>query len=157
MWQGNSVLFEVGMCVMVYLTVLYIEFMPIVVERFKGRVALPGPLRMLNRPAGGLLGAGRSRFLRRFLVLFILAGVVLSCLHQSSLGTLMLIAPTKMHPLWYTPISPLLFLLSAIAVGFPMVIFESLLAARSFRLPPEIGCWRAWRASRRSCSVSTWR
>jgi Ni/Fe-hydrogenase subunit HybB-like protein len=138
MWQGNSVLFEVGMCVMIYLTVLYIEFVPAVVERFKGRVALPGPLRLLNRLVEGLLGAA-NRFLHRFLVVFILAGVVLSCLHQSSLGTLMLIAPTKMHPLWYTSISPLLFLLSAIAVGFPVVIFESLLAARSFRLPSEIG------------------
>jgi Ni/Fe-hydrogenase subunit HybB-like protein len=49
----------------------------------------------------------------------------------------MVIAPTKMHPLWYTPISPLLFLLSAIAVGFPMVIFESILASRSFGLKPE--------------------
>jgi Ni/Fe-hydrogenase subunit HybB-like protein len=64
-------------------------------------------------------------------------GVVLSCLHQSSLGTLMVIAPTKVHPLWWTPASPLLFLLSAIAVGFPMVIFESLLASRSFKLKPE--------------------
>jgi len=137
MWQGSSVLFEVGMCVMIYLTVLYIEFMPLVIERFKGRVALPGLLRLLNRPVELLLGLA-DRFLRRFLVVFILAGVVLSCLHQSSLGTLMLIAPHKMHPLWYTSVSPLLFLLSAIAVGFPMVIFESLLASRSFRLPPEI-------------------
>lgn len=137
MWQGSSVLFEVGMCVMIYLTVLYIEFMPLVIERFRGRVALPGWLRILNRPVELVLGLA-DRFLHRFLVVFILAGVVLSCLHQSSLGTLMLIAPTKMHPLWYTSISPLLFLLSAIAVGFPMVIFESLLAARSFRLPPEV-------------------
>ena len=50
----------------------------------------------------------------------------------------MVIAPTKMHPLWYTPISPLMFLMSAIAVGFPMVIFESILASRvSFKLKPE--------------------
>jgi Ni/Fe-hydrogenase subunit HybB-like protein len=62
---------------------------------------------------------------------------VLSCLHQSSLGTLMVIAPHKMHPLWYTNALPLLFLLSAIAVGFPMVIFESILSARSFKLKPE--------------------
>ena len=54
MWQGNSVLFEVGMCVMVYLTVLYIEFLPIVVERFKGRVNLPGPLRAFNRLVGSV-------------------------------------------------------------------------------------------------------
>jgi Ni/Fe-hydrogenase subunit HybB-like protein len=63
---------------------------------------------------------------------------VLSTLHQSSLGTLMVIAGPKMHPLWQTPISPLLFLLSAVAVGFPMVIFESLIASRSFGLKPEM-------------------
>ncbi len=136
MWQGSSVLFEVGMCVMAYLNVLYAEFAPLVVERFKGRVAMPGPLALLNAPVEALLGL-LDLFLRRILVLLIIAGVVLSCLHQSSLGTLMLIAPSKVHPLWYTPISPLLFLLSAIAVGFPMVIFESMLAARSFRLPRE--------------------
>ncbi|RPJ43263.1 MAG: Ni/Fe-hydrogenase cytochrome b subunit [Candidatus Latescibacterota bacterium] len=137
MWQGNSVLFEVGICVMIYLTVLYIEFLPILVRRFRGRVRLPGPLGGMNGAVEALLSAA-DRTLGRVLWVFILAGVVLSCLHQSSLGTLMVIAPTKMHPLWYTPISPLLFLLSAIAVGFPMVIFESVLAARSFRLKPEI-------------------
>ncbi|MBD3335632.1 MAG: Ni/Fe-hydrogenase cytochrome b subunit [Candidatus Eisenbacteria bacterium] len=136
MWQGNSVLFEVGICVMTYLTVLYIEFVPIVVERFHGRVNLPGALSVFNKPVDVILGlAGRA--VRRVLWVFIIAGVVLSCLHQSSLGTLMVIAPDKMHPLWYTSISPLLFLLSAIAVGFPMVIFESVLAHRSLRLPPE--------------------
>ena len=136
MWQGNSVLFEVGMCVMIYLTVLYIEFVPIVVERFKGRVKLPGPVATFNRVVEFLISLA-DRTLVRFISVFVIAGVVLSCLHQSSLGTLMLIAPTKMHPLWYTPISPLLFLLSAIAVGFPMVIMESLLAARSFKIEPE--------------------
>ncbi len=137
MWQGNSVLFEVGMCVMIYLTVLYIEFLPIVVERFKGRVNLPGPLALLNGVIESWLTVC-DRYLGRFISLFIIAGVVLSCLHQSSLGTLMMIAPTKMHPLWYTPISPLLFLMSAIAVGFPMVIFESILSSRSFKLKPEL-------------------
>lgn len=136
MWQGNSVLFEVGICVMIYLTVLYIEFVPVAVDRFKGRVNLPGPLSGFNR-LGEFAISVAEKTLVRFIALFIVAGVVLSCLHQSSLGTLMIIAPTKMHPLWYTPISPLLFLLSAIAVGFPMVIFESLLAARSFKIEPE--------------------
>jgi Ni/Fe-hydrogenase subunit HybB-like protein len=136
MWQGNSVLFEVGMCVMVYLTVLYIEFLPIVAERFIGRVHLPGLLSVFNRIIDSCLKICQQ-YLKRFISLFIIAGVVLSCLHQSSLGTLMVIAPTKMHPLWYTPISPLLFLLSAIAVGFPMVIFESILSSRSFKLAPE--------------------
>lgn len=136
MWQGNSVLFEVGMCVMVYLTVLYIEFLPIVVERFGGKVSLPGPLSVFNKLIDSWLTICH-KFLGRFISLFIIAGVVLSCLHQSSLGTLMVIAPTKMHPLWYSPISPLMFLMSAIAVGFPMVIFESLIASRSFKLKPE--------------------
>ncbi|MGB5106534.1 MAG: Ni/Fe-hydrogenase cytochrome b subunit [Candidatus Zixiibacteriota bacterium] len=136
MWQGNSVLFEVGICVMVYLTVLYIEFLPIVAERFGGRVNLPGPLKIFNNLVDSWLKVCH-KFLGRFISLFIIAGVVLSCLHQSSLGTLMVIAPTKMHPLWYSPISPLMFLMSAIAVGFPMVIFESLIASRSFKLKPE--------------------
>ncbi|MBD3403898.1 Ni/Fe-hydrogenase cytochrome b subunit [candidate division GN15 bacterium] len=136
MWQGDSVLFEVGICVMIYLTVLYIEFLPIVVERFKGRVNLPGILGIFNDLIESFLTIA-DRTLGRFISLFIIAGVVLSCLHQSSLGTLMLIAPTKMHPLWYTSISPLLFLLSAIAVGFPMVMFESILASKSFKLKPE--------------------
>lgn len=137
MWQGNSVLFEVGICVMIYLTVLYIEFLPIVVERFRGKVRLPAPLSFLNGILESFLEIAK-RTLGRFIKLFILAGVVLSCLHQSSLGTLMVISPTKMHPLWYTPMSPLLFLMSAIAVGFPMVIFESILTARSFKLKPEL-------------------
>lgn len=136
MWQGDSVLFEVGICVIIYLSVLYIEFLPIVAERFIGRVNLPGPLRLLNNIVNSWLIVCQ-RFLSRFISAFIIAGVVLSCLHQSSLGTLMVIAPTKVHPLWYTPILPLLFLMSAIAVGFPMVIFESILASRSFKLKPE--------------------
>ncbi len=138
MWQGNSVLFEVGMCVMIYLTVLYIEFIPVVVERFKGKVNLPSPLSFLNGIIEWFLSIA-DRTLGRFVSLFVIAGVVLSCMHQSSLGTLMLIAPFKTHVLWNTPISPLLFLLSAIAVGFPMVIFESILASRSFKLKPELG------------------
>ncbi len=76
--------------------------------------------------------------LGKVMFLFIVAGVVLSCMHQSSLGALMLIAGSKMNPLWYTPILPLLFLLSAVTVGFPMVIFESLLASWSFGRKPEM-------------------
>jgi Ni/Fe-hydrogenase subunit HybB-like protein len=136
MWNGNSALFEVGMCVMIYLTVLYIEFLPIVSERFIGRVNLPGLLKRFNITIDKLLRA-LDRGLDKTMFIFIIAGVVLSCLHQSSLGTLMIIAGPKMHPLWQTPILPLLFLLSAMAVGFPMVIFESYLTSKSFRLKPE--------------------
>ena len=136
MWNGNSALFEVGMCVMIYLSVLYIEFLPIVTERFIGRVNLPGFLSMLNKILDSLLRL-LDRTLNKFMFVFIIAGVVLSCLHQSSLGTLMIIAGEKMHPLWQTPVLPLLFLLSAFSVGFPMVIMESLSASKSFGLKPE--------------------
>jgi Ni/Fe-hydrogenase subunit HybB-like protein len=137
MWNGSSALFEVGMCVMIYMSVLYIEFMPIVCERFIGRVNLPGILQRFNRAIEAVLRL-LDRTLERSMFVFIIAGVVLSTLHQSSLGTLMVISSSKMHPLWYSPIAPLLFLLSAISVGFPMVIVESLLASRSFKLKPEM-------------------
>ncbi len=137
MWNGNSALFEVGICVMIYMSVLYIEFLPVVTERFIGRVNLPGILKVFNKPVDKLLRI-LDKGLSKTMFVFIIAGVVLSTLHQSSLGTLMVIAGHKMHPLWQTPILPLLFLLSAIAVGFPMIIFESLIAARSFKLKPEI-------------------
>ncbi|MEO8512380.1 MAG: NrfD/PsrC family molybdoenzyme membrane anchor subunit [Ignavibacteria bacterium] len=137
MWNGTSALFEVGICVMIYMTVLYIEFLPIVTEKFIGNVNLPGFLGTLNNPVDKFL-----RFLdnglSKTMFVFIIAGVVLSTLHQSSLGTLMVIAGTKMHPLWQTPVLPLLFLLSAISVGLPMIIFESLIASKSFKLKPEM-------------------
>lgn len=137
MWQGNSVLFEVSMCIMFYLTVMYIEFTPIICERFRGRVALPGPLAVLNQPVEWLLGAADA-VLDRVMFLFILGGVVLSCMHQSSLGALMLIADEKVHPLWYTPVLPLLFLMSNISVGYPMVIVESVWSAKTFGRRPRM-------------------
>ncbi len=133
----NSVLFEVAMCVMFYLNVLYLEFMPIVVERYKGRVRLPGVLAMFNGLAEALLSLADA-VLPRVMWILIIAGVVLSCMHQSSLGSLMLIAPTKIHPLWYTPVLPLLFLTSAIAVGYPMVVFETTLITSSLKRDGEM-------------------
>lgn len=137
MWQGNSVLFEVGVCVMMYLTVLYIEFLPIVCERFIGNVNMPGILRFLNKPVDAFL-RGAEATLNKIIIFFLIAGVVLSCAHQSSLGTLMVIAPGKLHPLWFTPTMPLQFLLSAFAVGLSMVIFEGYLASRSLKREFEL-------------------
>ncbi|MGE5795207.1 MAG: NrfD/PsrC family molybdoenzyme membrane anchor subunit [Ignavibacteria bacterium] len=137
MWNGNSALFEVGICVMMYVTVLYIEFLPVVTERFIGNVRLKGILTFLNKPAEKVLRI-LDNALGKTIFIFIILGVVLSTLHQSSLGTLMVIAGQKMHPLWQTPVLPLLFLLSAISVGFPMVIFESMLASKSFKTKPEM-------------------
>jgi len=137
MWNGNSVLFEVGICVMAYVTVLYVEFIPIVTERFIGRVNFKGILAGLNKLLDHLLRL-LDRIMDKALFFFIILGVVLSCLHQSSLGTLMMIAGDKIHPLWQSPIAPLMYLLSALAVGFPMVIMESLISSRSFGLKPEM-------------------
>lgn len=137
MWQPNSVLFEVAMCVMIYLTVLYLEFAPIVCERFIGRVNLPGKLGRLNDPVDVFLRLA-NHVLGKIMFLFVIAGVVLSCLHQSSLGALMVIAPYKVHPLYWSRLLPIFFLTSAIAVGFPIVIMESIIACRSFGRKPEM-------------------
>ncbi len=136
-WQPNSVLFEVAMCVVIYLNVLYVEFIPIVVERFKGNLSLPGALGSFNNIIDALLRLA-DRILGKVMWIFIIAGVVLSCMHQSGLGSLMLIAPTKLHPLWYTPMLPLFFLISAIAVGYPMVVFETSIATGSLKLEDEM-------------------
>jgi Ni/Fe-hydrogenase subunit HybB-like protein len=137
MWNGSSALFEVGICVMMYMTVLYIEFLPVVTERFIGKVNFKMFFVFLNKPLEKFLRI-LDKGLGKIIFIFIILGVVLSTLHQSSLGTLMIIAGPKMHPLWQTPVLPLLFLLSAIAVGFPMVIFESIIAAKSFGMKPEM-------------------
>jgi Ni/Fe-hydrogenase subunit HybB-like protein len=137
MWQGNSVLFEVGMCVMLYLTVLYIEFIPIVCERFMGRVDLPGLLARFNDGVDIALRLA-DHVLGKVMFVFVIAGVVLSCLHQSSLGTLMVIAPYKLHPLYWSPLLPMFFLTSAVAVGFPIVIMESMISGRAFHRRSEM-------------------
>lgn len=126
MWQGNSALFEVGMCVMTYLVVLYLEFVPIFCQRFVSDRRHP----RLSR-----LCAGVDRIASRCMSFIIVLGVGISCLHQSSLGHIFVLAPTKLHPLWWTPILSLLFLLSAVMTGLPTVILVCLLAGRSFRKP----------------------
>ena len=66
------------------------------------------------------------------MVVFVILGVLLSTLHQSSLGTLYLIMPNKLHPFWYSPLLPVFFFLSAIAVGLAMTIFESSMSSKYF-------------------------
>ena len=76
--------------------------------------------------------------LEKMMPAFLVLGVCLSTFHQSSLGNLMVIAPYKLHALWWTPVSPILFLLSAMMVGFPMVIFTILSASWSLNRKPEM-------------------
>ena len=112
--QGTtSLLFEVGACVALYLTVLFVEFTPVPLE---------------------WLGFKRARnIVVKLTLLLTIFGVVLSTLHQSSLGALFLIAPSKLHPLWYSPYLPVYFFVSSIIAGLSMVIFESTLSYRFFK------------------------
>jgi len=122
-WNVHSPLFEVGMCVMCYTVVLALEFSPTVFEGLS-KSNLPVVRRInWNIP---------WRVIRSIQIPLVIAGVVLSTLHQSSLGSMMLMMPSTLHALWYTPILPILFLTSAIAVGPAMVIFESTLSTRVF-------------------------
>jgi len=111
--QGtSSVLFEVGACVALYLTVLFLEFSPAALE---------------------WLGLKRARNLAvKFTLALVVFGIILSTLHQSSLGALFLIAPSKLHPLWYSSFIPVYFFVSSIIAGFSMVIFEATLSYRFF-------------------------
>jgi Ni/Fe-hydrogenase subunit HybB-like protein len=128
MWQGNSVLFEVGICVMLYLNVQYAELLPIICER----------VMTLKRPRIARIAKFGHDWLEKIMPALLVLGVALSTFHQSSLGNLMVIAPYKLHRLWWTPVSPLLFLLSAMMVGFPMVIFTILFASWSLNRKPEM-------------------
>ena len=96
---------------MTYTTVLFFEFLPNVFERFE----LKWPLKVVKAVMPAL----------------IVAGILLSTLHQSSLGSLYLIMPSKLHPFWYSPALPFFFFGSAIAVGLAMTIFESTQSAKA--------------------------
>lgn len=157
-WNHASPMFEVAWCVMLYTTVLILEFMPIVFERYKliklydlWRMAVPWliifmlgmfTLAMSYSLAWALamvaillvweicMRAGWMPRDKQMPILLIMAGVIFSTMHQSSLGSIFLLAPTKLHILWYTPIIPLMFLLSAIMVAPAMVTFESLMSEK---------------------------
>jgi Ni/Fe-hydrogenase subunit HybB-like protein len=112
MWNPRSVMFEVAWCVTLYSIVLSLEFGGVIFERFQLSKLL--------------------RIQKMLLIPLVIAGVLLSTLHQSSLGSLYLIVPNKLHPFWYTPLLPVLFFISAICVGLAMTIFESSLSAKHF-------------------------
>jgi len=106
----TSLLYEVGLCVFLYLTVLFIEYSPAALE---------------------WLGLKRIRnIVVRLTLVLTIFGVVLSTLHQSSLGALFMIAPSKLHPLWYSSYLPVFFFVSSVFAGLSMVIFEGSLAHR---------------------------
>ncbi len=108
-----SALFEVAWCVMCYTTVLLLEFMLPFFEWLGWRRA-------------------HDTLLKCMLGLTVLS-VVFSTMHQSALGSLFLIAPAKLHPLWYSPYIFIFFFISAICAGISMVIFEGTLSHKIFR------------------------
>ncbi len=124
MWNRRSVLFEVSWCVMLYTTVLALEFSPSLVERI---------------PWIGV----RTLYLKwhhQILIALVLMGAILSSLHQSFLGGLYLLAKGKLDPLWYSPYLPTLFYLSAVPAGLAATIMAVYLCNRSLnaRINPGV-------------------
>lgn len=126
-WNLNSALLEVALCIMAYVVVLWIELSPAFLERWKA-----GPEGRLQRFSAKVLP-----FLERNLIWIVALGMLLPTMHQSSLGSLILLTGPKLHPLWQTPLLPLLFLVSCIAMGYAAVVFESSLSRIFFRRRPE--------------------
>ncbi len=117
-WNLDSVLLEVALCVMAYCAVLWIEVLPALLETWSAR--------------GGRLGGAADRlrpWLGRLFPFVVAAAIVLPFMHQSSLGALFLVVPTKLHPLWHTAWLPALFLLSCLAMGAGAVIAVDTLTA----------------------------
>ena len=151
-WQANSAMFEVALCVMAYSTVLIIEFLPailysletsrwrrlqIVMDRLHpffspGRDAVLGKIDYVRSAAAWL----RPR-LEKVLIFIIVLGITLPTMHQSSLGSMLLIAATKLHPLWHSPFLPLFFLINCIYIGYSIAILESVISSYAFRRPYE--------------------
>lgn len=111
-WNPHSPLFEVGLCVMTYTTVLFLEFSPLLLERLNWQTPL--------------------RWIHGITLPLVILGVVLSTLHQSSLGSLFLIMSDKLHPLWHSPLLPVFFFISAATVGLAMVVVESSMSSRAY-------------------------
>ncbi len=127
-WQYHSPLWEVGVCVATYTSVLFMEFLPIILERLSDFEFITKRLPIMPF----------YHRLKKVSILFVITGVVLSTLHQSSLGSLWVLLPTKVYPLWYSIYLPVFFWLSAIAAGLTMTIVESTLSSKAFKRGLEL-------------------
>lgn len=115
--QVNSVLFEVAVCISAYVVVMLIEFLPVVMERLRWEKA--------------------RKKLNRLLFLFVAMGVLLPFMHQSSLGTLLVVFGPQVHPLYQSTLLPILFLSSTIGMGFAAVTLEGAISSMGLRRPFE--------------------
>jgi len=129
MWQPGSIMFEVAWCVMMYLTVLYLEFSPNLFARF---------------------GLQRAEKVQHALAVpLVTFGILLSFLHQSSLGALFLITPDQ-QPLWHLPTMGYLFVISAMSLGLSVLTIFSIVTAKSWKLTlrmdllPKVMSIAAW-------------
>lgn len=120
-WNLNSALLEVALCIMAYVFVVWLELTPAVVDKYR-----------TNR-----IAARVRPFLDKGLNWLIALAMLLPTMHQSSLGTLMVVAGHKVHPLWQTPLLPLLFLMSCLSMGFAAVVLESALSHSLLKRPLE--------------------
>lgn len=126
-WNLNSVLLEVALCIMSYTFVLWIELSPAFLEKAE----------QSGTPAIKRFAVRWRPVVEKALLWVIALGILLPTMHQSSLGALMLIAGPRLHPLWNSGWLPLLFLLSCIAMGYAVVVFESALSSWLFKRKPE--------------------
>lgn len=120
-WNLNSALLEVALCIMAYVFVLWIELSPAFLERWEQASSWPKLARFARK--------ARPK-IEKALPWVIALGILLPTMHQSSLGTMMLLAGAKLHPLWATPLLPLLFLVGCLGMGFGVVVMESALSSR---------------------------
>lgn len=135
----NSIMFEVALCIMLYIFVLWIELAPSLLQGYKTAIAST-PERMarfLPSFVKKFDPSNASRKLSKWMYVFIALGILLPTMHQSSLGTLMVISGQKLHALWQTGFLPLLFLISAVCMGYSIVIFESIVSSLGFKRPLE--------------------
>ncbi|MDP3538417.1 MAG: Ni/Fe-hydrogenase cytochrome b subunit [Azonexus sp.] len=114
----NSVMFEVAVCITAYVLVMWIEFSPVFLEKW------------------GMKDAKKK--LNKVLFFFIALGTLLPMMHQSSLGTMLVVMGSQINPLWQTPVLPLLYLLTAIVIGYGVVLFESCVASSAYRRQIEV-------------------
>jgi Ni/Fe-hydrogenase subunit HybB-like protein len=151
-WQANSAMFEVALCVMAYSTVLIIEFLPAILysletSRWRRLQMIMDGLHPFFAPGKDMvlskIGYVRSAAawlrprLDKVLIFIIVLGITLPTMHQSSLGSMLLIAATKLHPLWHSPFLPLFFLINCIYIGYSIAILESVISSYAFRRPYE--------------------